>query len=76
MTRTVWLVGGALLLSVAAAMTTSPPPAGSMSLSLHLAPVFVFGGGSAIAMLGRRSRLVAGLATIVLADRALLHLGR
>ena len=76
MTRTTWLVGGALLLVVAAAMTASPPPPGSLSLSLHLAPVFVFGGGSAIAMLGRRSRLVAGLATIVLADRALLHLGR
>jgi len=74
-TRTAWFVGAALLLSGAAAVAASPPPAGSLSLSLHLAPVFVFGGGSAIAMIGRRSRLVAGLATIVLADRALIHLG-
>jgi GGDEF domain-containing protein len=76
MRRTAWFVGAALLLSIAAVMAAAPPPAGSLSLSLHLAPVFVFGGGSVLAMIGRRSRLVAGLATIVLADRALLHLGR
>jgi GGDEF domain-containing protein len=65
----------ALLLSTAAAVAAVPPAAGSLSPSVHLAPVFVFGGGSTLALIGRRSRLVVGLAAIALADRAMIHLG-
>ena len=36
--------------------------------------MFVFAGGSALARVARRSRLVIGLAVIALADRAMIHL--
>jgi hypothetical protein len=72
-TRAAWLVVAGVLFSLTAALGAGSN-GGGLSASDHLAPVFVFAGGSALALVARRSRLVIGLAVIALADRAMIHL--
>jgi GGDEF domain-containing protein len=72
-TRLAWLVVAGVLFAVTAALEAGTR-GGELSASVHLAPVFVFAGGSALALIARRSRLVIGLAVIALADRAMIHL--
>src|SRR5687767_11970448 len=72
-TRAAWLIVAGVLFSITAVVDTGAA-GGGLSASVHLAPVFVFAGGSALALVARRSRLVIGLAVIALADRAMIHL--
>src|SRR5688500_1756796 len=72
-TRLAWLVVAGVLFALTAALEVGSHSR-ELSASVHLAPVFVFAGGSALALIARRSRLVIGLAVIALADRAMIHL--
>lgn len=73
MTRGAWLVVAGVLFAITAALEAGSDGRG-LSASVHLAPVFVFAGGFALALVARRSRLVTGLAVIALTDRAMIHL--